>query len=60
MLSRDVAEIFDRLGSTVDHRHARLEKLRQGHLLGRCFATSRECLRAAAGERPVKCVWKPS
>src|SRR5262249_35179175 len=36
-LSRDVAEILDRLGSTVDHWHARLEKLRQGHFLGRFF-----------------------
>jgi hypothetical protein len=29
-VSRDVAEILDRLGSTIDHWQARLEKLRQG------------------------------
>ena len=40
-LSREVAEILDRLGSSADHWQARLEKLRQGRLLGRFFATSR-------------------
>ena len=47
-LSREVAEILDRLGSSADHWQARLEKLRQGRLLGRFFATSRERLREVA------------
>jgi hypothetical protein len=53
-LSRDVAEILDRLGSTVDHWHARLEKLRQGHFLGRFFATTRQRLRAVAERLGLK------
>ena len=48
MLSREVAEILDRLGSSANHWQARLEKLRQGTLLGRFFATTRERLRAVA------------
>jgi len=47
-LSRELAEILDRLGSSVDHWRARLEKLRQGSLLGRFFATSRQRLRDVA------------
>jgi hypothetical protein len=47
-LSRAVAEILNRLGSTGDHWHARLEKLRQGNLVGRFLATSRQRLRAVA------------
>jgi hypothetical protein len=47
-LSRTVADILDRLGSSADHWHARLEKLRRGNLLGRFFATSRQRLRAVA------------
>jgi hypothetical protein len=46
--SRDVAESLRRPGNTVDHWHARLEKLRQGHVLGRFFATVRDRLRAVA------------
>jgi hypothetical protein len=57
-LSRDVAEILDRLGSTVDHWHARLEKLRQGHFLGRFLATSRQRLRAVAERLGLKRVPK--
>jgi hypothetical protein len=53
-LSRDVAEILDRLGSTVDHWHARLEKLRQGQFLGRFFATTRQRLRAVAERLGLK------
>jgi hypothetical protein len=48
-LARELAEILDRLGSTADHWHARLEKLRQGRLLGRFFATSRARLRESRG-----------
>jgi hypothetical protein len=47
-LSRAVAQILNRLGSSADHWHARLEKLRHGNLLGRFFATSRQRLRAVA------------
>jgi hypothetical protein len=47
-LSRDVAAILDRLGSSADHWQARLEKLRQGRFLGRFFATSRKRLREVA------------
>ena len=38
-VSREVAEILDRLGSSADQWQARLEKLRQGRLLGRFFAS---------------------
>ena len=47
-LSREVAEILDRLGSSADQWQARLEKLRQGRLLGRFFAASRQRLREVA------------
>jgi hypothetical protein len=40
--------MMNRLGSSADHWHARLEKLRQGNLLGRFFASSRQRLRAVA------------
>jgi hypothetical protein len=53
-LSRPVAEILDRLGSSVDHWQARLEKLRQGRFLGRFFATSRQRLRAVAERLGLK------
>ena len=43
-LSRAVAEILDRLGSSVDQWQARLTALRQGRLLGRFFATTRQRL----------------
>ena len=37
-VSREVAAILDRLGSSADHWQARVEQLRQGRLLGRFFA----------------------
>jgi hypothetical protein len=43
-----MADILDRLGSRVDRWQARLEKLRQGHFLGRFFATTRQRLCAVA------------
>ena len=49
-----VAEILDRLGSGVDQWQARLEKLRQGSLLGRFFATSRQGLREVAARLGLK------
>jgi hypothetical protein len=53
-LSQEVAEILDRLGSSVNHWQARLEKLRQGTLLGRFFATSRQRLREVAQRLGLK------
>ena len=53
-LSRAVAEILDRLGGGVDQWQARLEKLRQGSLLGRFFATSRQRLREVAARLGLK------
>ena len=47
-LSREVAEILDRLGTSADQWQAWLEKLRQGRLLGRFFATTRQRLREVA------------
>jgi len=47
-LSGAVAEILERLGTSVDHWQARLDKLRRGNLLGRFFATSRAHLQAVA------------
>jgi hypothetical protein len=49
-VSRQVAEIFDRLGTTAESWQARLEKLRKGHLFGRFFAATRQRLREV-GER---------
>ena len=48
VLSREVAEILDRLGSSADHWQARLEKLRHGRLLGRFFASRRKRLKEVA------------
>jgi len=53
-VSRAVAEILDRLGTSVDQWQARLEKLRQGHFLGRFFATTRQRLRAVAERLGLK------
>jgi hypothetical protein len=48
VLSRDLAEILDRLGISAEGWQARLERLRQGRLLGRFFASSRQRLREVA------------
>jgi hypothetical protein len=53
-LSREVAEILDRLKSSADHWQGRLEKLRQGTLFGRFFATSRQRLREVAERLGLK------
>jgi hypothetical protein len=47
-ISRELAEIFRRIGTTAETWQARLEKLRKGRLLGRFFAASRQRLRAVA------------
>ncbi len=43
-ISREVAETFDRLGTTAETWQARLQKLSEGRLLGRFFAASRQRL----------------
>ena len=53
-MSREVAEILDRLGSSADHWQARLEKLRQGRLPGRFFASSRKRLKEVADQLGLK------
>jgi hypothetical protein len=49
-ISREVAEILARIGSSTDSWQARLEQLKRrgGRLLGRFFAVTRERLRAVA------------
>jgi hypothetical protein len=45
MISREVAEIFERIGTTAETWQARLEKLSEGRFLGRFLAASRQRLR---------------
>src|SRR4029077_10335730 len=45
VLSRELAEILDRLGTSAEQWQSRLQKLRQGRLMGRFFAASRQRLR---------------
>jgi hypothetical protein len=47
-LSRELAGILDRLGTSAERWQARLEALRRGRLLGRFFAASRQRLREVA------------
>jgi hypothetical protein len=47
-ISREVAEIFHRLGSSAETWQARLQRLSKGRLLGRFFAASRQRLREVA------------
>jgi hypothetical protein len=44
-ISREVAEVFERLGSSAENWQARLEKLSKGRLFGRFVAASRQRLR---------------
>jgi hypothetical protein len=53
-LSREVAGILERIGTTADMWRARLEKLSKGRLLGRFFAASRQRLREVAGRLRLK------
>jgi hypothetical protein len=48
VISAELANIFDRLGSPADSWWSRLEKLSQGRLLGRYFAAKRGRLREIA------------
>ncbi len=47
-ISREVAAIFERIGTTPETWQARLGKLSKGRLLGRFFAASRQRLREVA------------
>jgi hypothetical protein len=49
-LSRELAEILDRLGTSPERWQTRLERLRQGRLLGRFFASTRKRLREVADQ----------
>ncbi len=53
-ISREVAAIFDRLGSSAETWRARLEKLSKGRLFGRFFAASRQRLREVAERLRLK------
>ncbi|HKI16912.1 MAG TPA: hypothetical protein VKA15_03490 [Isosphaeraceae bacterium] len=44
-ISREVAEILGRIGTTAETWQARLEKLSKGRLFGRFFAANRQRLR---------------
>jgi hypothetical protein len=48
VLARELAEILDRLGTSAERWQARLERLRQGRLLGRFFAARWQRLREVA------------
>jgi hypothetical protein len=47
-ISREVADIFERIGTSAEIWQARMQKLREGRLLGRFFAASRQRLRDVA------------
>jgi len=53
-ISRELSALFDRLGSSAETWQSRLLKLRDGHLLGRFLASSRERLRAVAVQLGVR------
>jgi hypothetical protein len=52
-ISAEVSAILERLGTTVETWHARLDKLSKGRLLGRFFAASRDRLRTVASQLGV-------
>jgi hypothetical protein len=47
-ISREVAGIFERIGTTTETWQARMQKLSESRLLGRFFAASRQRLREVA------------
>jgi len=59
VISAELAGILNRLGSSAEDWQARLEKLREGRLLGRFFAASRARLREVAAGMGVHHVRKP-
>jgi hypothetical protein len=48
MISREVAAIFERLGTSAETWQARMQKLSEGRLMGRFLAASRQRLRDVA------------
>jgi hypothetical protein len=52
-ISAEVSAILERLGTSVETWHARLDKLSKGRLLGRFFAASRGRLRTVAAQLGV-------
>jgi hypothetical protein len=55
-ISGEVAEVFERLGTSAETWKARLQKLNRGRLLGRFFGASRERLREVAERLGLRCV----
>ena len=55
-ISADLAGILDRLNINAASWQARMEKLRQGRLVGRFFAASRKRLREVDGLLGVRSV----
>ena len=53
-ISRELAAIFDRLGTNSDGWWARIAKLSQGRLFGRVFATTRDRLQEYANRLGVR------
>lgn len=53
-ISAELADIFERLGTSADVWQERLTKLRSGRLLGRFLSTSRKQLQAAANHLGVR------
>lgn len=53
-MSREVASLFDRLGSSAERWQERLLKLSEGRLLGRFFAATRQRLRDVASALGVR------
>ena len=52
-LSAELTGILERLGTSAESWHARLEKLKGGRLLARFFAASRKRLREVAAQLRV-------
>jgi hypothetical protein len=63
-ISAEVARTFDRLGGSAQNWQNRMERLRDGRLLGRFFATTRAKLREIAERlgmrRPVNVAGHPA
>jgi hypothetical protein len=53
-ISRELAAIFDRLGTTAESWWVRLAKLRQGRFFGRIFAATRDLLQEFANRFGVR------
>ena len=53
-ISRELAAIFDRLGTTAESWSARLAKLSQGRFFGRVFAATRDRLQEFANRLGVR------